>query len=106
MAYMIFIAMMVFIIAFVNRMTGNEANDGMQYASSQAPIPHSESITYILRLHEGNIAVFFADNPDVPVRITDIRQETLRNFDREQLDEGIVAHGERELAMLLEDFGS
>lgn len=61
---------------------------------------------YVVRLYHGNIAVFGSENPDSPLYVTDITQDTLRTYDKEQLETGITVYGDTALSMILEDFGS
>ena len=61
---------------------------------------------YLIKLHDGHIAVFDAGNPDTPIRLTNIPASSLRHYDRELLAVGIPVSTEEELLMRLEDFGS
>lgn len=61
---------------------------------------------YILGEHNGNIAVYRAGQEDEPLAVTDIELGSLRQADREMIDRGILAAGDRELQELLEDLGS
>jgi len=61
---------------------------------------------YVLKLHNGYIAVFDAEHPNVPIRCTDIPASSLRHYDRELLTVGIPLATEEELFLRLEDFGS
>ncbi|NLG52531.1 MAG: hypothetical protein GX541_00935 [Clostridiales bacterium] len=61
---------------------------------------------FIIKLYNGNIAVFPADDPHTPIKITDIPEHTLRIYDRELLREGIRIKGEKNLSLVLEDYGS
>ena len=61
---------------------------------------------YVLRLYQGSLAVFSEQNPDTPLRVTEISQYSLRAYDKEQLERGITVEGDTALAMILEDFGS
>ncbi|MBQ3055536.1 MAG: hypothetical protein IJC88_05475 [Oscillospiraceae bacterium] len=67
-------------------------------------IPSSSG--YVIKLHDGQIAVFDAARPDTPLRLTDIPATSLRHYDRELLTVGISVATEEELLMRLEDFGS
>ncbi len=76
-------------------------------AAQQPVVDKNEGKTrYTVRLYHGTIAVFNDGNPDTPIQITDISQDTLRTYDKEQLESGIIVYGDTELAMILEDFGS
>ena len=61
---------------------------------------------YVLKLHNGYIAVFDAERPDIPIRRTDIPASSLRHYDRELLTAGIPLATEEEVFLRLEDFGS
>lgn len=62
-------------------------------------------VKYLLKLYDGKVAVF-REGRDTPVRVTDISEHSLRNFDYEQLTLGVTVIGDIELAMRLEDYGS
>lgn len=61
---------------------------------------------YVLKLHDGYLAVFDAERPDMPLRRTDIPASSLRHYDRELLTRGIPLATEEEVLLRLEDFGS
>lgn len=61
---------------------------------------------YILREHQGNIAVYRSGQEDKPLAITDIELGSLRQSDRERILAGLHAPGDTELLELLEDLGS
>lgn len=61
---------------------------------------------YILGEHNGNIAVYRPGQEDEPLAVTDIELGSLRQADRELIDRGLSAAGDRELQELLEDLGS
>ena len=61
---------------------------------------------YLIKLHDGHIAVFDAADPDTPIHLTNIPASSLRHYDRELLVVGIQVLNEEELLMRLEDFGS
>ncbi|MCX7614673.1 MAG: hypothetical protein N2Z65_02820 [Clostridiales bacterium] len=61
---------------------------------------------YIMKLYNGALAVFDAENPSKPQYITDIDERTLRDTDREAFKKGIPVYSDEELASLLEDYGS
>lgn len=62
--------------------------------------------SFVLREHEGRVAVFSGGGEDAPLAITDIELGSLRFSDRSKLAEGIVASDEDSLQRLLEDLGS
>ena len=61
---------------------------------------------YVLKLHDGYLAVFDAERPDIPLHRTDIPASSLRHYDRELLTVGIPLATEEEVLLRLEDFGS
>ncbi len=72
-----------------------------QSVAQNAPAPR-----YVLRLYQGSLAVFSEQNPETPLRVTEISQYSLRAYDKAQLERGITVEGDAALAMILEDFGS
>lgn len=70
------------------------------------PVAAEAAPQYLLKLHQGRVAIFDARQTEVPVETTEIPEETLRNYDRELLTAGIPVSSEQELLRLLEDFGS
>lgn len=74
-------------------------------AKAEAAVTKSEK-NYIIKLINGKVVVYLEENTEIPIRITDIEEHTLRSYDREQLLSGISIKGERELNLALEDFGS
>ncbi len=85
-------------------------NEATNTAEVSAPLPEPEEAKpeekYILKILDGIVVVFNESDMTRPIIVTDIYAGTLRHFDREQLNEGIVANGEFELQTLLEDFSS
>ena len=63
-----------------------------------------EKNTYVLKIEDGIVVVFNETDMTRPIIVTDIYASTLRNFDRIQLTDGIIANGDFELQTLLEDF--
>ena len=61
---------------------------------------------FLLRNCGGYIGNFRSENPDLLIELTAIELATLRQVDRDMLDQGIYCRTERELYSLLEDFGS
>jgi hypothetical protein len=61
---------------------------------------------YILREHEGRIAVFTPGFDGAPAIVTDIDVRGLRNYDRRLLKAGIRAETYEDVLKLFEDFGS
>ena len=69
----------------------------------------SESIgtkKFLLKIQDGIVVVYEADNINRPLFVTDIYAGTLRNYDRELLTEGITVDGEYKLQSIIEDFSS
>ncbi len=62
--------------------------------------------SFILREHQGKVAVFQGGGDKEPLAITDIELGSLRLSDREKLAVGIRASNEGTLQELLEDLGS
>lgn len=71
-----------------------------------ADFENSPGNGYILGEYEGNIAVYRPGSEDEPLAVTDIELGSLRQADREMIDRGLSAAGDRELQELLEDLGS
>ncbi len=67
---------------------------------------HSAPAAYRVGEYGGLLAVFDSAEGAMPREVTDIRVEHLPSEDRVRLREGIPVRDDRELAMLLEDFGS
>ena len=61
---------------------------------------------YIMKLYNGALAVFDADDLNEPQYITGIDERTLRDKDREAFAKGVPVYSDEELASLLEDYGS
>ena len=61
---------------------------------------------FILRSHEGHIAVYSAAKQREMLTLTDIDTASLPSADQAELEKGIFAGDSDELLMLLEDFGS
>lgn len=61
---------------------------------------------YILRVYEGNVAVFYGDFQTVPAIETNISAEDLRSADRKLLESGIRVPAYEDVVKLLEDFNS
>ena len=69
-------------------------------------LQNAQEMKYFLRLYQGKIAVFDAQNTEKPLEVTDISADTLRIYDKQELTKGIYIAGDTELSMILEDFGS
>ena len=74
--------------------------------SSAVAYTEEDDTRYLLRVEDGVVVVFSENDITRPILVTDIYAGSLRNFDREQLMEGIIAESEIELQRLLEDFSS
>jgi len=61
---------------------------------------------YIVKLFNGHLAVFDSDDSNHPIKVTEIGQESLRQYDRELLSKGIFADDYTSVLELIEDFGS
>jgi len=61
---------------------------------------------YIMKLYNGNLAVFDAKDPETPQFVTGIDERTLRDTDRDAFEKGVPVYSDEELASLLEDYGS
>ncbi len=75
-------------------------------AQTQSVAQNTPAPRYVLRLYQGSLAVFSEQNPETPLRVTEISQYSLRAYDKAQLERGITVEGDTALAMILEDFGS
>lgn len=62
--------------------------------------------SYVLRLHNGNVAVFYGEDQKQPIFETEIAMSGLRQTDAEKLKKGITADSYEEVLRLLEDFNS
>ena len=67
---------------------------------------NQEGTGYLVKANGETLAVFDLIDPDTPLRTTDIYIDTLRNYDRDLVEEGITVFGEEALCLILEDFGS
>ena len=74
--------------------------------SGEPESPKADTGKYILKIIDGIVVVFKESDMVHPVIVTDIYASTLRNFDREQLNEGVVAENEWDLQCMLEDYSS
>lgn len=68
-----------------------------------APAADLSRSEYVLRANGGYVAVYAADAPGVPIEITNIAVDDLREHDRELLRAGLGARDRQALLMLLED---
>lgn len=81
-------------------------------AAAAAAVNHSDeegeepADRYLIRDYDGELAVFTADDQQVPDMLTGIKTATLRNNDRAAVSEGIWVNSLTEVASLLEDLGS
>ena len=73
--------------------------------ASQAPVSSSPSLVYIVKSHEGNIAVF-EEGSQQPFRICNVSVSILPKEDQQLLKEGIKAYSQAELTQILEDYCS
>ncbi len=98
---------------YENRYTASKIPDVRTAAVSANTETHEdpeEEMTgeksYIIKIRDGVVVVFDADNINNPIFVTDIYASTLRHFDRELLSEGITVKGEYELQSIIEDFSN
>lgn len=61
---------------------------------------------FVLREHDGNVAVYYAGFDKVPAVVTEIEVGQLPEADRKMLAEGMEVGTREELLLLLEDLGS
>ena len=73
---------------------------------SASSLQLSEPVPFILREHNGTVAVFTPESGDAPAMITNINFNSLRDADKKMLRDGIGVRESTALAALLEDFGS
>lgn len=73
-------------------------------AKSEIETPNN-SLSYIVKDFNGNIAVFEGDSK-TPFKITEVCTNTLPKLDQEKLINGIVVNSQIELNTLLEDLCS
>lgn len=59
---------------------------------------------YLIREHEGYVAVFRAQNSEQPEMVLDTPVKYLPDYDRAQLEEGIPVSDYAQLVTLIEDF--
>lgn len=83
----------------VNSLLGNGSADAPSDAKSGAD-------SYILMAYGGRIAVFSASDPGIPITVTGISVSSLRESDRQLIEEGIALETQAQVAQLLEDLGS
>ncbi len=72
----------------------------------QKKVPHSQSISYIVKNFHGNIAVFTKNVRNHPFRITNVYTNRLPRKDQLILEQGIEVETQNELNSLLEDLCS
>lgn len=65
----------------------------------------NNSLSYIVKDFNGNIAVFEENSP-APFKVTEVCTNTLPKIDQERLIDGIVVSSQVELSTLLEDLCS
>lgn len=61
---------------------------------------------YVLREHDGHVAVYYAGFDKIPAVVTEIEVGQLPEADRIMLSEGLGVETREELLLLLEDLGS
>ena len=61
---------------------------------------------FLLRSEGGCIAIYSSESLPAPFILTDIEVATLRELDRDLLEQGILTSTREEMLSLLEDFGS
>lgn len=66
----------------------------------------SETSGFLLKEHDGYIAIYSAGQWNTPTMLTKIEVSSLRKVDRDMLEQGISAKTESEMLALLEDLGS
>ncbi len=91
--------LMLLALAIVPTLSAAEEETAPVLAETQ------ETESYWLRAYNGHIAVFFGDT-DAPAIETTIKVESLRDVDRQKLEQGIEAASYEDVLKLLEDFGS
>lgn len=64
-----------------------------------------ESVGYVLREYENNLAIFRGESEN-PYKIINVNLNLLSDYDREKLREGIEADSESEINRLIEDLTS
>ncbi len=98
-AFCMFLIMLAFVVSGVSRL--------QQSQETTTPVISQKKIEneYELKLLNGRLAVF-KTGENTPLKITDISEHSLRNYDKRLLIKGIPVTGDIELAKLLEDFGS
>ena len=64
----------------------------------------SNDNVYLVKAHEGHLAVYDWEVQDTPVEVTDIDIRLMRQVDRERMERGIQVTGDETLARVLEDF--
>lgn len=74
-------------------------------APAETETTQTQDAPFVLREYEGRVAVF-SPGREMPLSVTTIELETLREQDRKLLLEGLAAEDREELLMLLEDLGS
>ncbi len=65
-----------------------------------------EDAEYILRAGDGYICVFAAGEAQTPITVTNIELRSLREVDRQVIEQGMAVADRDELMSLLEDLGS
>lgn len=79
---------------------------GIERSASSAPVQRQkQEYAYILKAHEGRVAVFPAGSSE-PEFVYDVLVKYLPDYDRQQMEEGIPVRDYDELVSLLEDYTS
>lgn len=69
-------------------------------------VSEAEPAEFILREHNGCIAIFLSGSDKSPISVTDIELKNLRKVDSDQIRAGLRVKTEQEVLELLEDLGS
>jgi len=69
-------------------------------------LAYQEEEAYTVGIFNGRVGVFYGEFKDVPAIETNIDENSLRQADRELLQEGITVENYDEVLCLLEDFNS
>ncbi len=99
------VALLAAVTALTSAALALGAEDSVSEPPAESAPVETENASFVLREFEGRVAVF-SPGRDMPLSVTGIELDTLRERDRELLFKGLAAGNREELLMLLEDLGS
>ena len=95
-------AITILLMGYMLGRTGETAERSMETADIT---DIADSGGFVVKIHNGKIAVFTEDFQTEPAVITELETALLRNVDRELLEQGVALSTYEEVLHLIEDFG-